>query len=122
LVSRQREALMWEWLRSFWNDSVWSKVIAGLILTGLGWTARRSLFSNLRKPMLRQTHAYPSDQISTGATYPLKYYVEVINDSSKCVAVRVVDFRGNAVTLQKFLPGIPAYLGLTPRRHQSGSI
>jgi len=36
--------------------------------------------------------------------YPLKHYIEATNDSRKCVAVRVSDYKPNAVTLQKFIP------------------
>lgn len=97
---------MWQWLKGVWNDSVWSKVIAGLILAGLAalWAWWRGWFARFCRPALRKTHAYASDQASTGATYPLKYYLEAINDSRKCVAVRVIDFKEDVVKLQKFVP------------------
>lgn len=97
---------MWQSIKNVWLDSVWSKVIASIIFAGLvalwGWW--KGWFARLRKPVLRKTHAYPADQATTGATYPLKYYVELINDSQRCSAVRVIDFRENAIKLQKFVP------------------
>lgn len=62
----------------------------------------RQWLLNLRKPKLRRTHAYTSDQ--PGADYPLKYYLEAINDSRKCMAVRVSEFRPLMITLQEFVP------------------
>lgn len=54
---------------------------------------------------LRKTHAYVSDQSANpGVSYPLKYYIEAINDSRKCIAVRVSEYTPNTVTLQKFIP------------------
>ena len=85
-----------------WNDPVWSKVIGGVI------TAVILAISRLLKwpkrfwvPRLRKTHVHASEQ--AGAMYPLKYYIEVVNDSRKCVEVRVSEFIGNAVSLQKFV-------------------
>jgi hypothetical protein len=97
---------MWESLKWFWHDNVWSKVIAGLILLAITsvWSARSGWFARIRKPSLRKIKAYASDQSDAGASYPLKYYLEVINDSRRCVAVRVFDFKPNAVSLQKFVP------------------
>lgn len=88
-----------------WIDPVWSKVIGAFIIaaiTGIsrlfGWPKR------LWVPKLRKTHAYASDQATTGATYPLKYYLELVNDSRKCIEVRVSEYKPSAVTLQKFVP------------------
>jgi hypothetical protein len=97
---------MLEWLKWFWHDTVWSKVIATVIVAA-GSTllaTRKRWLRAFRTPSLRKTHAYPSDQSTTGATYPLKYYVELINDSRRCVAVRVSGYKPNTVTLQKFVP------------------
>jgi hypothetical protein len=93
-----------------WNDPVWSKVIGGLIVIAvsgiLGLLGKVSGFpKRFWQPALRKTHAYVSDQSETAdIEYPLKYYIEAINDSRKCVAVRVSDYASNAVTLQKFVP------------------
>jgi hypothetical protein len=94
---------------NIWNDPVWSKVIGGLIVVILtaiaggisklsGWPKR------FWDPALRKTHAYVSDQSQSGASYRLKYYLELVNDSKKCVAVTVSEFGPNTVTLQKFVP------------------
>lgn len=97
-------------LHDIWNDPVWSKVIGGLIVIVLsaigGLLAKLSgLPKRFWQPALRKTHGYVSDQSeTTGVLYPLKYYIEAINDSGKCVAVRVAAYVPNAVTLQKFVP------------------
>lgn len=96
-------------LHDVWNDPVGSKVIAGLmvlvvsgLLSGLAKWPKRLW---MPPPALRRTHAYSSDQrADPGVSYPLKYYLEAINDSRKCVAVRVSEYQPNAVTLQKFVP------------------
>ena len=97
---------MLDWLTWFWNDTVWSKVIATAIVAVISalFGRRKGWLPLFRKPSLRKTHAYVSDQSTTGASYPLKYYVELINDSKKCVAVRVSDYQPNTVGLQKFVP------------------
>lgn len=54
----------------------------------------------------KKKNAYCLDQSNDSSIeYPLKYYVEVINDSRKCVAVRVSEFIPKSVTLQKFIFG-----------------
>jgi hypothetical protein len=92
-----------EWLKYAWNDSVWSKVIAGLIVavivaslkTPRGWILR------LLAPKLANVHAWASEQ--PGATYPLKYYVEMRNDSRRMMDVRLLTFSPNTVTLKRFI-------------------
>lgn len=98
---------MQQWLKTLWQDSVWSKVIAGIILASLGaiWGSRTRWFGLQGSSILRKTHAYPSDQSVKGASYPLKYYVELINDSKKCVEVRVGSFSPDMITLQKLVFG-----------------
>jgi hypothetical protein len=95
---------MWGWLKWFWYDTVFSKVIAGLILTAILSIIgeRRGWFAKLRKPPLRLIDAYPTEH--PGATFPIKYYVDVINDSRKSVAVRVAGYERDTVSLQKFIP------------------
>jgi hypothetical protein len=92
-----------------WNDSVWSKVIGALIVIATqgiyGIVGKLSRWpKRFWQPALRRTHAYCSDQATTGAIFPLKYYVEMINDARKCIAVRVSEYKPNSVTLQKFVP------------------
>lgn len=85
-----------------WNDPVWSKVIGGLITALiLGSSRLLNWPKQFWVPRLRRTHAHASEQ--TGAMYPLKYYLEIVNDSRRCVEVRVSEFVGNAVNLQKFV-------------------
>jgi hypothetical protein len=97
-------------LHDIWIDPVLSKVIGALIVIALGGIygvvgKLSGLPKRFWEPALRKTHAYASDQSKVvGIGYPLKYYVELINDSRKCVAVRVSDFVPNAVTVQKFIP------------------
>ncbi len=96
-------------LHDFWIDPVWSKVIGGLIvilITGSYTVLARHFDWPLGpwRPALRMMHAYCSDQAAAGATYPLKYYLEIINDSNKCVAVRVSEYKPDSVTLQQFIP------------------
>jgi hypothetical protein len=87
-------------LHEIWTDSVWSKVISAAI----GGTFSRliGLPKRFWRPTLRKTKGYVV--IHSGAQYPLKYYLEVENDSKECVAVRVYGYVPNAVTLQKFVP------------------
>ena len=93
-------------LHDVWNDPVWSKVIGGVITAGILALSRVLKWpKRFWPPALRETHAYASDQSATGAMYPLKYYLEVINDSKKCVAVRVSDYEPDNIKLQKFVPG-----------------
>ncbi len=70
-----------------WNDPVWSKVIGGLIViaaTGIGGLLGKlsGLPKRFWQPVLRKTKGYVSDQSDNPEVgYPLKYYIEVINDS-----------------------------------------
>jgi hypothetical protein len=97
-------------LDDIWNDPVWSKVIGGLIVIAVSGTVGilgrlSGLPKRFWQPTLRKTHGYVSDQSeTTGVLYPLKYYIEAINDSRRCIAVRVADYAPSAVTLQKFVP------------------
>jgi hypothetical protein len=89
-------------LHDVWNDSVWSKVIGGVITAVILGSSRILEWpKRFWVPRLRKTHTHASEQI--GAMYPLKYYLEVVNDSRKCVEVRVSEFVGDAVNLQKFV-------------------
>ncbi len=98
-------------IHDIWNDPVWSKVIGGLIVIAIsGVVGLVGKVSGLPKrfwqPALRKTNAYVSDQSAVeGILYPLKYYIEAVNDSRKCIEVRVWDYSPNAVMLQKFVPG-----------------
>lgn len=85
------------------TSGVIGSLIAAAVVGLLVWTRDRWV-PRIIRPALRKTHAYPSDQSTTGAAYPLKYYLEVINDSKKCVAVRVAEYIPNTVSLQKFVP------------------
>jgi hypothetical protein len=93
-----------------WVDPVWSKVIGALIFGAVtaiyGLVVKLSgLPKRFWQPALRKTQVYVSDQSAVAdILYPMKYYLEAVNDSRKCVAVRLSDFIPNAVTLQKFVP------------------
>jgi|ERR1035437_415749 hypothetical protein len=41
-----------------------------------------------------------------GAGYPLKYYVEMRNDSSKCIEVRVFNYIPEKINLRSFPPEV----------------
>lgn len=96
-----------DWLKWCATNPIASGVLGSLIAAGiisvLVWT-RAKWMPKLFRPALRKTNAYPSDQSDEpGIQFPLKYYLETINDSRKSIAVRVVEFVPNAVTLQKFV-------------------
>jgi hypothetical protein len=97
-------------MQSIWHDPVWSKVIASAIFAIIVAIAAQLKFdwlkriSNMWSIKLTITTAYVSSQ--PGAGYPLKYYVEMRNDSSKCVAVRILRYDSKAISLKSFPPEI----------------
>jgi hypothetical protein len=97
---------VWDFLKAFWNDSVWSKVIAAAIifLAGLIGGRLRSLW---REPWSTKLTITNRDiGFKEDAGYPLKYHVEIRNDSSKVVEVRLADYRANKIPLQSFPPEV----------------
>jgi hypothetical protein len=101
---------VWSDLNALWNDSVWSKVIASTIIgiIGAGWAAIRykwwERFSELWAIELTMTNHSVSAQ--PGAGYPLKYFIEMRNDSSKCIAVRVLSYSPKTITVKSFPPEV----------------
>jgi hypothetical protein len=98
-----------EWLKQAWHDSVWSKVIAGIIIASLAsiWAAIRfGLLERLRsynKPKLTKIDVQVSPQ--PGKAYSLKVYVQLRNDFRKCVEVSLSEYRPEKITLKHFVPG-----------------
>lgn len=87
-----------------WNDPVWSKLIAvaiGGIITALG-TALRQRLTRLSSITLTVTHRAAALDTRPGVGYPLKYYIEMRNDSSKCVEVAVIKFDPKNMTVKSF--------------------
>jgi hypothetical protein len=91
---------------ALWHDSVWSKVIATAIGGAAGWIWRKRLTRVWSKvwpsPRLTVTHTTPSFDTRSGIWHPLKYYVEMRNDSSKCAEVALVRFDGLKVSVRSF--------------------
>jgi len=94
------------WIDWLWNDNVWSKVIAGLILAAILGAFKKPRAWALRTfitPKLTKTGDWTSEH--PGATYPLKHYVEMKNDSWRMMHVRLSAYTPAAVTLKKFVFG-----------------
>lgn len=85
-----------------WNDNVWNKVIAGLIVAGIvglfkgprGWVVRQW------KPKVMKVSSWTSEH--TGATFPLKHYVLMKNDSRRMMDVRLASYDAVTITLKRF--------------------
>jgi hypothetical protein len=97
-------------VKDIWNDSVWSKVIAAGIIAIVGaivaeikfkWWERIRRVWSINVTMTGRYFSYQA-----GAGYPLKCHVEMRNDSSKCIEVRVSDYRPKAITLKSFPPEV----------------
>lgn len=93
-----------------WHDPVWSAVIAGTIVAIVTAIATQLKFnwvtriSDLWAIKLSVTNAYTSSQ--PGAGYPLKYYVEMRNDSQRCIAVRVLRYDSKSISVKSFPPEV----------------
>jgi hypothetical protein len=122
-ITIQRMAKWFNWL---YANPIFTGIIGSLMAAMIvGLLAKRSRWmARLRTPPLRKTNAYPTEQTDPGVVYPLKYYVEAINDSRKCVAVRVSEFKPTAVTLQKFVPDTLQVMlnGWCPRPNTTDSV
>ena len=102
-------------LNGLWSDAVGSKVIAGLItaliifLVGSIWAAVkfkwRERLSRLWSIRLSMINAGVSPQ-PWAPGYPLKYYIEMRNDSSKCLAVGILRYIPNTITVKSFPPEV----------------
>jgi hypothetical protein len=99
---------MMEWLKGVWEDSVWSKVIGGLIVAAiLSFFALlnsgvRAWFKKRMLPNVTVTQIRVSDQ--PGKMYPIKIYIELRNDFRKCIEVSLSKYEPKAVTLKRFVP------------------
>jgi hypothetical protein len=106
------------WAAETWNDPVWSKVIAAVILAVFGsvgiifnwWKAglRRLLrFIGVRiqsLPNIRRVNVeIPPLDLERNPTYPIKCYVTLQNASTECAEVRVSEYRERTVTLKRFV-------------------
>jgi hypothetical protein len=95
---------------AIWIDPVGSKVIAAVIgavgcaiLTQLKYNWLGRLLDKW-KVKLVVTHSQPESH--AGAGYPLKYYVEMRNDSSRCIEVRLSGYKPKTITLKSFPPEV----------------
>jgi hypothetical protein len=90
--------------KDIWQDPVWSKVIAGAIGSIFGGvvTALKQRLSRLSSIKLTVTHRAVSGQQGRG--HPLKYYVEMLNESSKCIEVGIVKYNPKTITVKSFPP------------------
>ena len=92
--------------KDIWHDPVWSAVIAAVIAAIVIAAATQIKFkwlnriSALWEIQLTMTNAYVKSQ--RGASYPLKYYVEMRNESSRCIAVRILRYDSKAISLKAF--------------------
>jgi hypothetical protein len=92
------------------NDNVQDQVIAGLILAALGaiWAAIKfkwwQRISARWAIKLTKINCYTSFVANIG--YPLKYYVEMRNDSSKCIEVRLLNYISNKITAKPLPPEV----------------
>ena len=110
---------MLELLHQAWNDPVWSKVIAGLIvpaLLAILALGRRQRFREAIGVFLGHRRA-PKPVITvinitappinpsppTPLRYPLKCYVEMRNDSVSMIDVQVSNYHENAVPIKKLV-------------------
>jgi|SRR5271167_1042048 len=97
-----------EWLKQAWQDSVWSKVIAGVIVAAILSILAALKFQPLERirrhfsPMLTKIDVRISDE--PGKPIPLKVFVQWRNDSKKCVSVSLSEYRPERITLKRFVP------------------
>ena len=104
-------------LAYLWNDPVWNKVIAGIILlvvTAAGarianihwWSAiMRWVFRVLSRRYrpaanIRVIDARPEE---AGIGYPLKYRITMLNNTAVAAEVRVAEYRPKRVTLKRLV-------------------
>lgn len=96
-------------LNGFWSN-VWNKVTASIIFAIIAaiftelrfrWWERLIARWSVKVTMTNSTIGYQA-----GAGYPLKCHVEIRNDFSKCVEVRVVDYVAKNITLKSFPPEV----------------
>lgn len=102
-----------------WNDPVWSKVIAGLIvalilwltpftrtrLTAAFWALIRSKNSVL-EPVVNVIHVIATPPDGSSRTFPLKLYATFRNDSEVMIDVRVLSYKPGFVRQREFAEGV----------------
>jgi hypothetical protein len=94
-----------------WNDAVWSKVIATIILSAgaIVWAfAGRSLRKWRRGNVsikVIDTVVFDPDPKKT-LVFPLKCYVEMRNESPVSIEVSLSDFEKQSVELKRFVTGV----------------
>jgi hypothetical protein len=116
-------------LNDIWDDPVWSKVIgavifsAGAAIFGLFRKERfklalRVLFGHAEVPKaalpafkpkitLMNAHCPPIEpNPPQPLTYPLKCYVEIRNDSTYAIDVRMTDYKRNTVPAKQIVLGV----------------
>lgn len=94
-------------LKALWNDSVWSKVIAALIIFVA--SSILSIVTSVKlkwiwRVKLTMTNRGVSSQ--PGAGYPLKYYIEMRNDSVKSIEVKLLSYSPKAISVKSFPPEV----------------
>jgi hypothetical protein len=107
-IQLREDNTMLEWLKSLWKDPVWSKVISAAILAVIAsvWASLKfhwlGRLKGFWKPTLTKANVRLSEQ--PGKMYPLKYYVELRNDLTKCVEVSLSAFQPDTIELKRFVP------------------
>jgi hypothetical protein len=97
---------MLELLKWAWHDPVWSKAIATfmIVLSGSIGAWVKTKWSERWAIKLTKTNCNVS--YVPGIGYPLKYYVEMRNDSSKCIEVRVLNYNPKKISVKSFPPEV----------------
>lgn len=117
-----------EWLKSIWNDSVWSKVIGGLIVSlilAILAAFRKKRFTLAMRVLFGR--AVPKAELPPSKPkitvmnvdcppidpnppqplmYPLKCYVEMRNDSADTIDVRMINYKHNTVQAKQIVLGV----------------
>jgi hypothetical protein len=87
-----------------WQDSVWSKVIGGVITALLFWVwaEARKLW---KRDVAQKLTPYVADVVpNAGTSFPLKIYVEMRNNTKRCMDVRLVEYKPKNISLERFSP------------------
>lgn len=102
-----------------WNDQVWSKVIAGLIvalivgLVPFTRTRLKAVFWALLRPQrpdvepaVTLTHVVATPPDGSIRVFPLKLYATFRNDSEVMIDVRVLNYKSAFVRQREFAEGV----------------
>jgi hypothetical protein len=102
---------VWNVLKALWNDSVWSKVIAWaitILIGGMGAAIRFHWWNRISAVWAIKLTMTNGNIICEPwrKGYPLRHYVEMRNDSSKCIEVSVFKYIPNTITVKSFPPEV----------------